>query len=215
MAVQTDREDFLALEVGPETTVGLLKANIAVDAGIADDKQGIVFNERILSDDSQTLDAAGVKDGDMVIVREVRPAAAAPSGEAPRQPRRTAEAASAPRDAAGAAEGEALRLEALRNPAVAAAMRQQRPELADALQDAGRFQQAWAELQRSLAAEKARQEQRIRELESEDAADDPEKQREIMELIRMQEVEKNRQHALEWLPECACPFLPPAPTAPC
>ena len=77
-----------------------------------------------------------------------------------------------------------------------------RPELADALQDPTAFRNAWAQLRRAAEEAEAGRRRRLAELESEDAFDDPEKQREIEELIREKEVEANLQHALEWLPEC-------------
>ena len=207
IAVQNEREDFLALDLAPDTTVALLKSSIALDANIPDARQRIYFNDRLLADDAQTLDAAGLKDGDMVSVREARPPGP-PAGNTQRAPSRAAQqtgGAGGGSSGGGTHDGgeaEALRQEALRNPQVRAGLQHHRPELAAALNDPGAFDRAFAELRRTHEDAEAARRRRLAELESEDAMDDPEKQREIEELIREKEVEANLQHALEWLPEC-------------
>ena len=158
-----------------------------------------------LFDDAQTLDAAGVKDGDLLSVREARPGA--PAGPQP-QRRQGAGQQQQGREL-GRDEADALRQEALRNPQVAAGLRRYQPELAEALQDPALFRRKWVELRQAADSPEERRRRQLVELETEDAGTDPEKQREIEELIREREVEANLQHALEWLPECTASPLKP------
>ena len=206
--MQNAREDFLTLDVAPDTTVALLKSSIALDADIPDARQRIFFNERLLADDAQTLSAAGLNDGDMVSVREARPPPATSRGaqRAPNPNTRPGDTSGGEGSGSGAGshdgEAEALRQEALRNPEVRAGLRHHRPELAAAADDPAAFARAFAALRRAHGDVEAARRARLAALEADDAAEDPDKQREIEELIREKEVEANLQHALEWLPEC-------------
>jgi DNA damage-inducible protein 1 len=179
-------------DISPNQTLGELKANIDPFIGIPKAQQQIIFQNRPLQNDTQTLDAAGVKDGDMITVIRRQPAQSRTQASSSRQPTNQGRA--------DADAIETMRLQALGEPAILENFRNAAPELASAVNDPTRFRQLWEERIAKERRNKQEQERLMRELD-EDPMDE-EKQRKIEELIRQQRVDENYHEALENSPEC-------------
>ncbi|KAF3924580.1 hypothetical protein AA313_de0200165 [Arthrobotrys entomopaga] len=169
---------------------------------IPSDQQFLYHNGHLLADDTKTLEGLGLNDNDVLelhtrqTLQQLRQAQRGPaSGPAGRQP------------AAGGRQGggdfmtdtEVIRLRLLGNQNMMSQLREQQPELADAVNDPQRFSQIYQMLdqrRRDAEMEKDREIARLN--------DDPfnvESQRRIEELIREEAVRENLQNALEYNPE--------------
>lgn len=201
--------DIISLDVAGDMTLEILKAVIESDSNIPPSAQSLVFNNQLLGNDAQTLEQAGIGEGDMLIVHVGVPGAAQRQANA----RRTLGGSSSssqqqamqrlrppPQQPSPMFDTETVRLNLLGNPSAMEAVRQQNPELAAAAEDSQRFQEVF------LA-----QRRREQELEREKAAKiaalnaDPfnvDAQREIEEIIRQQAVTENLHTAMEHNPEC-------------
>lgn len=96
-------------------------------------------------------------------------------------------------------EIETARLSILGNAGAMAQVRDQRPALAEAINDPARFREVWLEM---LREDKQREEEQIEQMRL--LNDDPfniEAQRKIEEMIRQESVQQNLQHAYEHNPE--------------
>lgn len=96
-------------------------------------------------------------------------------------------------------EIETTRLSILGNPDAMAQVRQQRPALAEAINDSNRFREVWMEMVRE---EQDRERERMEQMRL--LNEDPfniEAQQKIEEMIRQQSVQENLQFAYEHSPE--------------
>lgn len=190
-------QDLLTLDLPPGLTVKDLKGFVEAETDFPADAQHFFLNGQPLHSETQTLEEAGVKDGEMlaVLVRRsggvnrVTPTRQPPSAPSPsRSPHN-------PR----APDPEAVRQHILSNPAAQDELRQRRPELLATLNDPARWREAFNSMRRQEEeAERERQNQ-IRLLN-----EDPfnvEAQKKIEEIIRQDRVIENLQHAYEHNPE--------------
>mgnify|MGYP002553372483 CR=1 FL=1 len=66
LTVLVGNKKQLTFTVLPSTTLGDLKCRICDQEGLAADKQLLVFNDKVLRDDSSTLDRCQIKPGHQV-----------------------------------------------------------------------------------------------------------------------------------------------------
>ncbi|KAH3915318.1 DNA damage-inducible protein [Parastagonospora nodorum] len=179
--------ELLTLELPPGSTVKDLKGFIEAETNLPAASQGIYLNGQPVSQETQTLENVGIRDGEMlaVIVRQNR--------QQPQQP-----AASRPAPV-GQSDPEAVRQQVLRNPQVQAELRQRDPELLAIMNDADRWREAFASRQNSAQnAERERQNQIA--LLNEDPFN-VEAQRKIEDIIRQERVVENLEKAYNENPE--------------
>lgn len=96
-------------------------------------------------------------------------------------------------------EIETARLSLLGNPGAITQMRQQRPALAEAINDSNRFREVWLEM---IREDEDRERERMEQMRL--LNEDPfnvEAQRKIEEMIRQESVQENLQFAYEHSPE--------------
>ena len=147
---------------------------------IAASKQRLFLNNRPLTEDSLTLESAGIHDGDMLSVFKARP-----------QPER---AEQPPNEAA-----ETMRLQALGDNRILERLRESAPDLADAVNDRTRFGNLFNQLSQANENRDAEKQRAYAKLN--DDPFDVESQRKIEEIIREEAVQKNLNEALEEMPE--------------
>lgn len=184
--------DLLTLDLPPALTVKDLKGFVEAETNFPANSQNFFLNGRPLSVETQTLEDAGVKDGEMlaVLIRRRGNMAQGPSQRGAAQPRTPAR---------GPQDPEAIRLHILSDPAAQEQLRQRKPELIAALNDPIRWREAFAMEQRQEQdAERERQNQVA--LLNEDPFN-IDAQRKIEEIIRQDRVIENLQHAYENNPE--------------
>jgi DNA damage-inducible protein 1 len=180
--------ELLTLELPPASTVKDLKGFIEAETGLASASQSIYLNGQPVAQETQTLEAAGIRDGEMlaVLVRQNR--------QPVQQPQRAADPARV-----GQPDPEGVRQQLLMNPQAQTELRQRDPELAATINDANRWRETFAMRQRSAQdAERERQNQIA--LLNEDPFN-VEAQRKIEELIRQERVVENLEKAYNENPE--------------
>lgn len=103
------------------------------------------------------------------------------------------------RTGSSADEIETARLSILGNAGAMAQVREQRPALAEAINDSARFREVWQEM---IREDEQREDERMEQMRL--LNEDPfnvDAQRRIEEMIRQQSVQENLQHAYEHNPE--------------
>lgn len=147
--------------------------------------------------DEKSLAEAGVKDGDLLAMLMRQPDQQNSMGTQRRQ-----QAGGQRRPAGGQGGGheiETTRLSILGNPAAMAQVREQRPALAEAINDSNRFREVWLDMIREDEERERERQEQMRLLNEDPFNIDA--QRKIEEMIRQQSVQENLQHAYEHNPE--------------
>lgn len=178
--------DLLTLELPPGSTVKDLKGFIEAETTLPSASQSLYLNGQPVLNETQTLEHAGISDGEMLGVVIRRNPAPRPTG--PQAPARPAQP-----------DPEGVRQHFLMSPQAQNDLRQRDPELAAALSDPTRWREAFAMRQRQ-ADEAERERQNQIALLNEDPFN-VEAQRKIEELIRQDRVVENLQEAYERNPE--------------
>ncbi|CAF1025931.1 unnamed protein product [Adineta steineri] len=181
-------ENVLTVEIASDLLLKDLKAVIEAesDFGIKAEDMSLFYEGKVLQDDNKTLEQCKFNDYDLVTCQRTRSADGLNQG-----------ANMAPRQNANSRDPRQL-FEMLRsNPEMFQQVRQSSPQLADAIQrgDFDTFMQ-------HVTAQSPEMQQRM-ELERLATLDpfDPEVQRRIHDIINMQNVQENMEHAVEHAPE--------------
>lgn len=171
---------FIPLDdVSPESTVKDLKAVLEPLIGVAAGDQTLIFNGSVLSDESLSLERAGIKNEDMISVRKVQP-------ESSGKRQRTDPTA------------EGLRLQLLQDERLREEVQAHEPELVELRNDPVRFAECYMNIARAKREEKERA---LHMLHDESASLDPEAQRKIEEMINEERWQKNIDKVYETAPE--------------
>jgi len=164
---------------------------VEADTSFPPQNQHFYLNGNALRDDTQTLEQAGIKDGEMLAMMVNRRSGQNQSQQQMQSVRR-------PTDRQGplvAEQIEAVRRRLASNPAAVSDLLQTQPDFAQVLNDAKKFRELWEE-------KHIQQMQLQRERENEIALlnedpFNPENQKKIREIIRQETIENNRQYAYE------------------
>ncbi|KAF2649107.1 hypothetical protein K491DRAFT_721955 [Lophiostoma macrostomum CBS 122681] len=187
-------QDLLTLDLPPGLTVKDLKGYLEAETSFPAATQTFYLNGRALSSEVQTLEQAGIKDGEMlaVLIRQGQPQRQNPSanrntdmGVTPSRPQRP--------------DPEMVRLHTLNDPAAQASLRQSSPTLFAALQDPSRWREEFDKMQRQQDEAELERQRQIALLNEDPFNVDA--QRKIEEMIRHDRVIENLQHAYENNPE--------------
>jgi len=170
-----------------ETTILTLKEFVNAESGVSIASQQFWFNGQVISNDNHTVGAAGIKDGDLVVVQVRQQQQAVP-------PRAQASSNSTPINQ----EAERMRQQILNNAQLRNNLASQMPQLAGALYDPVAFREVFQQMNAARSAEQAR-------LDNLDNNITEENQAEVEKMIRMELIEQHRQEAMEENPECKFP----------
>jgi len=175
-------------------TLNDIKAIVEAETNIPPEAQHFLKDGRPVVDTSQSLEALGVQEGDVVglAIQTSRPNRRPAQDSPSRQ--------SAQRPSAGPNDPESLRLRILGDPNLLAECQRQDPELANASSSREAFHNLWNTRQQQHAQAQREKQEQIALLEA-----DPfnvEAQQKIEEMIRQERVSENIQKAMEENPEC-------------
>lgn len=189
--------DLLSLEIPSDTTVGTLKESVQAETQISKTSQHLYHNGQLLNDDSKTMEQLSIGDGEMLAlhVRDMRGGSGVPATQQAQPARQQAPAPARGR----LPDPETIRLQLLGNPNMRQAFIDQRPELADTIEDPQRFAQALQNMEHQEREEQNRRRQHIEDLNADPF--DIDAQMRIAEMIREERVQENLQNAIEHTPE--------------
>lgn len=189
-------QELITLDLPPGLSIADLKGFVNAETSLPQAGQQFYLNNVPLQGDDKTLEEAGVKDGDMLamLMRQTDQQTNAMGTQRRQQP-----ATQRRQQTPGPGEIETTRLSILGNPAAMAQVREQRPVLAEAINDSNRFKEVWMEM---IREDEDRERERLEQMRL--LNEDPfnvDAQRRIEEMIRQQSVQENLQHAYEHNPE--------------
>ncbi|EMC93189.1 hypothetical protein BAUCODRAFT_75539, partial [Baudoinia panamericana UAMH 10762] len=187
-------QEFITLDLPPGLSIADLKGFVNAETSLPQASQQFYLNNVPIQGDNKTLEEAGIKDGDMLAMLMREPSQQNNMGRQPQQQASQRRAAGP-----GQAEIETTRLSILGNPSAMAQVREQRPALADAINDPDRFKDVWMEMMREDEDRERERQEQMRLLNEDPFNIDA--QRKIEEMIRQQAVQDNLQHAYEHNPE--------------
>ena len=190
---QTDQ--FLSFEVGSDLTINDLKEFITAETSIPASAQILSVNGRPLTNNSQTLQAAGIQDDDMLAV----------AARQPQQPQRQPAPASSNQAPSENQQIEQARQQILGQPQHLERLRNQTPELANAINDPTRFRELFLASRRAQEAQLRTEQQRLARLDDDV---NEENQEEIYKRIQQQNIEAEYERTMEENPECTSSPLP-------
>lgn len=188
-------QQILSYELPVSFTIADLKALVGDESKIPAALQQYYLNNTPIAGDEKTFEEAGIKDGDMLAMLMRQPQQENSMGAQRRQPAN----AQRPRPSQTPQEIESARLSILSNPAAMAQVREQRPALADTINDPARFKEVWLEM---IKEDEDREGERLEQMRL--LNEDPfnvDAQRKIEEMIRQEAVQNNLQFAYEHNPE--------------
>ena len=183
-------EEVMRLEVGKHMEVADLKGMIEGDSSIPANRQLIYHRNKVLNDNTQTLESVGITDEDILVVHEF---ISESQGRAA-QVLSSQQAGTRARD-----DAETLRQSALSDPSIIQQLRLRRPELAEEVYDEQRFREVWNGLLRRQNEAERERERNIQELNN--GPIDEETQKKIEEMIREGQVMENLEDAFQFTPE--------------
>jgi DNA damage-inducible protein 1 len=197
-------QELLNLDLPPGLTILDLKAFVNAETDFPQEQQQFYLNNAVLQPDSKTLEEAGVKDDDMLVLltrppQQQQQAQRQPQQQQQQQQQHSNNMGAQQRQQGSPADIERTRLSILGNAGAMAQVREQRPALAEAINDGNRFREVWVEMMREDERREGERMEQMRLLN-----EDPfniEAQRKIEEMIRQQSVQDNLQHAYEHNPE--------------
>jgi DNA damage-inducible protein 1 len=192
-------QELLNLDLPSGLTLADLKGLVAADTDIPQQSQQFYLNNQVLQGDEKSLDDAGVKDGDLIAMFMSRPQRNNMGAQRQREQQGQQQQQQRRGPPNNTQEIETTRLSILGNPAAMNQIREQRPALADAIDDSNRFREVWLEMRRE---DEEREQQRLEQIRL--LNEDPfniEAQAKIEEMIRQEKVQENLQFAYEHNPE--------------
>lgn len=187
-------QEFISLDLPPGLSIADLKGFVHAETSLPQASQQFYLNNVPIQGDDQTIEQAGIKDGDMLAMLMRQPDQQNTMGT-----QRRARPGQQRQGAPGQHEIETTRLSILGNPAAMAQVREQRPALAEAINDSNRFREVWMEM---IREDQGREQERMEQMRL--LNEDPfniEAQQKIEEMIRQEQVQNNLQFAYEHNPE--------------
>ena len=180
-----------------------LKGYVTAETNFPPQRQQFYLDGQPIVGDNQTLEQVGIKDGEMIAVLIESESAegqrAQQQQQTQSQPQRAGQGGARPMDYSNPDQIERTRLNFLSNPSALQQARNQRPDLAAAINNPQRFRQLFEEAL-SEESERDRERQNQMRLLNEDPFN-VDAQRKIEEMIRQERVTENLQHAYEHNPE--------------
>lgn len=193
---ESNDQELLTLDCPSGLTIAGLKGLIEADTSFPTSIQTLFFNGQALRTETQTLEQADIKDGEMlaVMVRREQPNNnnRASNQGTPRSSNQQQRRNTAPPEVDTPQRIEEIRQELLANPVQLSGLIQQNPELADTVHDQHRFTELWMR-----ALNERDRMQREREDEMKMLNEDPfnvDAQKKIAEMIRREKIEANLQY---------------------
>lgn len=191
-------QEIITLDLSPGLTVGDLKGFVHAETGLPIADQQFYLNNNVVQGDGKSLEEVGISDGDMIamLMRQPEPPGSTMGGAHRARQQQQAQRRAGSQDPG---EIETTRLSILGNPQAMNQVRQQRPALADSINDPNRFREVWQEMMRE---DDDRERERLEQMRL--LNEDPfnvDAQRKIEEMIRQQSVQENLQFAYEHNPE--------------
>jgi DNA damage-inducible protein 1 len=187
---QNDQE-LLTLDLPPGLTVGDLKGMVEAEAKFPANTQSFFFNGQALRNDTQTLEDAGIKDGEMLAMMVNR------RNGPPVRP--SPNPTSIPEEPTSSAAIERIRNEIVSNPQTLSRLIQQQPDLAAVINEPVQFRNLWQQMLDDRDRMQRERENQLTML-NEDPFN-PEAQKKIEDMIRREKIEANLQYAYENNPE--------------
>jgi DNA damage-inducible protein 1 len=192
-------QELLNFDLPPGLTILDLKAFVNGETDFPQAQQTFYLNNAVLQPDSKTLEEAGVKDNDMLVLL-TRPQQQQQQQQRQQQQHQQPNMGAQQQQQQGsAADIERTRLSILGNANAMAQVREQRPALAEAINDSNRFREVWTDMMREDERREGERMEQMRLLNEDPFNIDA--QRKIEEMIRQQSVQDNLQHAYEHNPE--------------
>ncbi|KAK3074250.1 DNA damage-inducible protein 1 [Teratosphaeriaceae sp. CCFEE 6253] len=188
------QHELITLDLPAGLSLRDLKGFVHAETALPQEAQQFYLNNTAIAGDDQTLEEAGISDGDMLAMLMRQPAAQNNMGTTQRRQQQQQRPAGQ-----GTHEIETTRLSILGNPAAMAQVREQRPALAEAINDSDRFKEVWGNMIREDETRKLEQQEQMRLLNEDPFNVDA--QRKIEEMIRQESVQENLQFAYEHNPE--------------
>jgi len=181
LSVITESDLIITIECASEDTAAVLKARVAAQTGLREERQILLFQGRAIGD-NETVAGIGALDGDVLMLQEAP--AAAPSG-------------GRMSDAFGRLSAQDFMDNVRRNPQLLGQLAAGNPELAEAIRsnDASRVEAIVTQARER----EARRQQDLAQLYLNPM--DVESQRKIEELIQQKNIEENFHQAIEHTPE--------------
>ncbi|KAI7282949.1 hypothetical protein KC345_g3214 [Hortaea werneckii] len=199
-------QDFISLDLPPGLSLADLKGFVNAETNVPQSSQQFYLNNLPIHGDEKTIEEAGIKDGDMLAMLMRQPDQQNNMGSTQRRQQRQSQQPPASSGqpqrrqmGPGQHEIETTRLSILGNPAAMAQVREQRPALAEAINDSNRFREVWMEM---IREDQDRERERMEQMRL--LNEDPfnvEAQAKIEEMIRQEQVQNNLQFAYEHNPE--------------
>ena len=191
--LNAEDQEILSLDLPTGLTVADLKAFVEAETNFPATAQSFFLNGLPLVNEAQSLEDAGIKDGEMLAVF-VRPPGNPAQGQATRPAPSTAD-----NRRRGAPDPEGVRQRVVNNPAALENLRAQAPALAALVNDPNSWRDEFLRMARAEEEQAREHQNKVNRLN--DDPFDVESQKQIEEMIRRELVMENVQHAIDHTPE--------------